>query len=189
MCIARRGHGRPWRSDGEADRFSWFVGHADCQSRSDTPTPCFLAHCRIASLSRWLTWETRWGMIFKRNAASRTLTVAVDPTCISPDAPAVQAVVRAHRCALQVIHNDPGTTGCGTCGRSSADRPRKVHRTVFRHRWPSRPHCRRQRDHRGRRRTRRPRHRSDTRAAPHPQDRTHPSPKAQSPRQQAATGS
>jgi ABC-type nitrate/sulfonate/bicarbonate transport system substrate-binding protein len=36
--------------------------------------------------------------------------VAVDPTHIQPDAPAVQAVVRAHRLALQVIHNDPDTT-------------------------------------------------------------------------------
>jgi NitT/TauT family transport system substrate-binding protein len=36
--------------------------------------------------------------------------VAVDPTHIEPDDPAVQAVVRAHRRALQVIHDDPGTT-------------------------------------------------------------------------------
>ena len=36
--------------------------------------------------------------------------VAVDPTYIQPDDPAVQAVVRAHRRALKVIHNDPGTT-------------------------------------------------------------------------------
>lgn len=35
--------------------------------------------------------------------------MAVDPTYISPDDPAVQAVVRAHWRALQVIHNDPDT--------------------------------------------------------------------------------
>jgi ABC-type nitrate/sulfonate/bicarbonate transport system substrate-binding protein len=39
-----------------------------------------------------------------------TVGLAVDPTHIQPDDPAVQAVVRAHRRALQVIHNDPGTT-------------------------------------------------------------------------------
>ncbi|WP_433186824.1 ABC transporter substrate-binding protein [Actinoallomurus sp. CA-150999] len=39
-----------------------------------------------------------------------TVGVAVDPTYIDPDDPAVQAVVRAHRRALQVIHNDPDTT-------------------------------------------------------------------------------
>ncbi|MEV6591640.1 ABC transporter substrate-binding protein [Streptomyces acidicola] len=39
-----------------------------------------------------------------------TVGVAVDPTYIDPDDPAVQAVVRAHRCALQVIHDDPDTT-------------------------------------------------------------------------------
>ncbi|GAA3440437.1 ABC transporter substrate-binding protein [Kutzneria kofuensis] len=39
-----------------------------------------------------------------------TVGVAVDPTHIRPDDPAVQAVVRAHQRALQVIHNDPGTT-------------------------------------------------------------------------------
>ncbi|MGZ0199513.1 ABC transporter substrate-binding protein [Streptomyces sp. RM1] len=39
-----------------------------------------------------------------------TVGVAVDPTCIRPDDPAVQAVVRAHRRALQVIHDDPDTT-------------------------------------------------------------------------------
>ncbi|MEU9343180.1 ABC transporter substrate-binding protein [Streptomyces sp. NPDC048278] len=38
-----------------------------------------------------------------------TVGVAVDPTHIAPDDPAVQAVVRAHRRALQVIHDDPGT--------------------------------------------------------------------------------
>ncbi|MFB7629333.1 ABC transporter substrate-binding protein [Streptomyces sp. NPDC056149] len=39
-----------------------------------------------------------------------TVGVAVDPTYIAPDDPAVQAVVRAHRRALQVIHDDPDTT-------------------------------------------------------------------------------
>ncbi|MGN5376929.1 ABC transporter substrate-binding protein [Streptomyces lasalocidi] len=39
-----------------------------------------------------------------------TVGVAVDPTYIDPEDPAVQAVVRAHRRALQVIHNDPDTT-------------------------------------------------------------------------------
>ncbi|MGF6888471.1 NitT/TauT family transport system substrate-binding protein [Nocardia sp. GAS34] len=39
-----------------------------------------------------------------------TVGVAVDPTHIRPDAPVVQAVVRAHRRALQVIHKDPDTT-------------------------------------------------------------------------------
>jgi NitT/TauT family transport system substrate-binding protein len=39
-----------------------------------------------------------------------TVGVAVDPTYISPDDPAVQAVVRAHRRALRVIHDDPDTT-------------------------------------------------------------------------------
>jgi NitT/TauT family transport system substrate-binding protein len=39
-----------------------------------------------------------------------TVGVAVDPTHVRPDDPAVQAVVRAHRRALQVIRNDPDTT-------------------------------------------------------------------------------
>jgi len=39
-----------------------------------------------------------------------TVGVAVDPTYISPDDPAVEALVRAHRRALQVIHDDPDTT-------------------------------------------------------------------------------
>ncbi|MET7791453.1 ABC transporter substrate-binding protein [Streptomyces sp. NPDC005248] len=39
-----------------------------------------------------------------------TVGVAVDPTYIDPDSTAVQAVVRAHRRALQVIQKDPDTT-------------------------------------------------------------------------------
>ncbi|MEE4598780.1 ABC transporter substrate-binding protein [Streptomyces sp. DSM 41524] len=39
-----------------------------------------------------------------------TVGVAVDPTYTDPDDPAVQAVVRAHRRALKVIHDDPDTT-------------------------------------------------------------------------------
>ncbi|MFI1919781.1 ABC transporter substrate-binding protein [Nocardia sp. NPDC020380] len=39
-----------------------------------------------------------------------TVGVAVDPTYIDPAAPAVQAVVRAHRRALQLIHDDPDIT-------------------------------------------------------------------------------
>ncbi|MFD9005055.1 ABC transporter substrate-binding protein [Streptomyces sp. NPDC059582] len=39
-----------------------------------------------------------------------TVGLAVDPTHTNPDDPAVQAVLRAHRRALQVIHNDPATT-------------------------------------------------------------------------------
>jgi ABC-type nitrate/sulfonate/bicarbonate transport system substrate-binding protein len=39
-----------------------------------------------------------------------TVGVAVDPTYIHPGDPAVQAVVRAHRRALQLIHNEPDTT-------------------------------------------------------------------------------
>ncbi|WP_067888259.1 ABC transporter substrate-binding protein [Nocardia vaccinii] len=39
-----------------------------------------------------------------------TVGVAVDPTHIAPDDPAVRAVVRAHRRALRVIHDDPDTT-------------------------------------------------------------------------------
>jgi NitT/TauT family transport system substrate-binding protein len=39
-----------------------------------------------------------------------TVGVAIDPTYTQPDDPAVQAVVRAHRRALQVIQNDPDTT-------------------------------------------------------------------------------
>lgn len=39
-----------------------------------------------------------------------TVGVAVDPTHIAPDDPAVQAVVRAHGRALRVIRDDPDTT-------------------------------------------------------------------------------
>ncbi len=38
-----------------------------------------------------------------------TVGVAVDPTHLRPDDPGVQAVVRAHRRALRVLHDDPGT--------------------------------------------------------------------------------
>jgi NitT/TauT family transport system substrate-binding protein len=39
-----------------------------------------------------------------------TVGLAVDPTYIDPEGPAVQAVVRAHQRALQVLHDDPDTT-------------------------------------------------------------------------------
>ncbi|WP_329182931.1 ABC transporter substrate-binding protein [Actinacidiphila glaucinigra] len=39
-----------------------------------------------------------------------TVGVAVDPTHIHPDDPAVQAVVRAHRRGLRAIHDDPDPT-------------------------------------------------------------------------------
>jgi ABC-type nitrate/sulfonate/bicarbonate transport system substrate-binding protein len=39
-----------------------------------------------------------------------TVGLAVDPTYTDPNDPAVQAVLRAHRRALQVIHHDPDTT-------------------------------------------------------------------------------
>jgi NitT/TauT family transport system substrate-binding protein len=39
-----------------------------------------------------------------------TVGVGVDPTYIDPDDPAVSAVVRAHRRALRVVHDDPDTT-------------------------------------------------------------------------------
>ncbi|MFJ5272670.1 ABC transporter substrate-binding protein [Streptomyces sp. NPDC088358] len=39
-----------------------------------------------------------------------TVGLAVDPTYTDPDDPAVQAVLRAHRRALQVIQKDPDTT-------------------------------------------------------------------------------
>jgi ABC-type nitrate/sulfonate/bicarbonate transport system substrate-binding protein len=39
-----------------------------------------------------------------------TVGVAIDPTHTDPDDPAVHALIRAHRRALHVIHNDPDTT-------------------------------------------------------------------------------
>lgn len=39
-----------------------------------------------------------------------TVGIAVDPTHISPHDPALQAVIRAHRRALRLIHDDPDTT-------------------------------------------------------------------------------
>ena len=39
-----------------------------------------------------------------------TVGLAVDPTYIDPEGPAIQAVVRAHRRALQIVRNDPDTT-------------------------------------------------------------------------------
>ena len=39
-----------------------------------------------------------------------TVGLVVDPTYVDPDSPAVQAVVRAQRRALQLIHDDPDTT-------------------------------------------------------------------------------
>jgi NitT/TauT family transport system substrate-binding protein len=39
-----------------------------------------------------------------------TVGVAVDPTYVAPDDPAVRAMVRAHRRALRLIHDDPDTT-------------------------------------------------------------------------------
>jgi NitT/TauT family transport system substrate-binding protein len=39
-----------------------------------------------------------------------TVGVALDPTYVDPESPAVQAVIRAHRRALRVIKEDPETT-------------------------------------------------------------------------------
>jgi NitT/TauT family transport system substrate-binding protein len=39
-----------------------------------------------------------------------TVGLAVDPAHLSPDDPAVRAVLRAHRRALRTIHDDPGRT-------------------------------------------------------------------------------
>ena len=63
-----------------------------------------------------------------------TVGVAVDPTHIQPDDPAVQAVVRAHRRALQVIHNDPDTTVRHMrtfLGRHTADEARAHYETFI----------------------------------------------------------
>jgi ABC-type nitrate/sulfonate/bicarbonate transport system substrate-binding protein len=63
-----------------------------------------------------------------------TVGVAVDPTYIHPDAPAVQAVVRAHRRALQVIHKEPDTTVRHIqtfLGRHTADEARAHYETFI----------------------------------------------------------
>ncbi|MFE3901447.1 ABC transporter substrate-binding protein [Streptomyces sp. NPDC059153] len=63
-----------------------------------------------------------------------TVGVAVDPTYIHPDDPAVQAVVRAHRRALQVIHNEPDTTVRHIqtfLGRHTADEARAHYETFI----------------------------------------------------------
>ena len=103
-----------------------------------------------------------------------TVGVAVDPTYIDPDGPAVQAVVRAHRRALQVIQKDPDTTVRYMqtfLGRHTEDEVRahyeKFIAPYFSHRRPHRPRRRRSRAHRGRRRTRRPRHLHRSRVLPH----------------------
>jgi ABC-type nitrate/sulfonate/bicarbonate transport system substrate-binding protein len=63
-----------------------------------------------------------------------TVGVAVDPTHIAPDDPAVQAVVRAHRRALKVIHDDPDTTVRHMrtfLGRHTADEARAHYETFI----------------------------------------------------------
>ncbi|MGW0203140.1 hypothetical protein [Nonomuraea sp. NPDC003201] len=60
--------------------------------------------------------------------------VAVDPTHIPPDDPAVQAVVRAHRRALRVIHDDPDTAVRHIrtfLGRHTADEARAHYETFI----------------------------------------------------------
>ncbi|AJE39569.1 ABC transporter substrate-binding protein [Streptomyces nodosus] len=62
-----------------------------------------------------------------------TVGMAVDPTRVHPDDPAVQAAVRAHRRALQVIHDEPDTTVRHIqtfLGRHTADEAR-VHYETF----------------------------------------------------------
>jgi NitT/TauT family transport system substrate-binding protein len=63
-----------------------------------------------------------------------TVGVAVDPTYTDPDGPAVQAVLRAHRRALQVIHNEPDTTVRHIqtfLGRHTADEARAHYQTFI----------------------------------------------------------
>jgi NitT/TauT family transport system substrate-binding protein len=63
-----------------------------------------------------------------------TVGVAVDPTYTDPDGPAVQAVLRAHRRALQVIHNEPDTTVRHIqtfLGRHTADEARAHYETFI----------------------------------------------------------
>jgi hypothetical protein len=54
------------------------------------------------------------------------------PPHIHPDDPAVQAVVRAHRRGLQVIHNEP-TSRCSISRHSSADTPQTKPEPTTRH--------------------------------------------------------
>lgn len=102
-----------------------------------------------------------------------TVGVAVDPTYIRPDDPAVQAVVRAHRRALSGDPRRPrhhGAAHADVPRRTDAGRSpsplRDVHRPVLRHRRPGRPRRLRQGDHRGRRGTRRSRRRHRGRVLP-----------------------
>jgi ABC-type nitrate/sulfonate/bicarbonate transport system substrate-binding protein len=63
-----------------------------------------------------------------------TVGLAVDPTHISPDDPAVQAVLRAHRRALHVIRDDPDTTVRHMqtfLGGQTADEARAHYRTFI----------------------------------------------------------
>jgi ABC-type nitrate/sulfonate/bicarbonate transport system substrate-binding protein len=52
-----------------------------------------------------------------------TVGVAVDPTYVHPDDPAVQAVVRAHRRALEVVREHPDTTVRHLRSASAPSRP------------------------------------------------------------------
>ena len=63
-----------------------------------------------------------------------TVGVAVDPTYVQPDDPAVQAAVRAHRRALRLIHDDPDTTVRHMqtfLGRHTADEVRAHYETFI----------------------------------------------------------